>query len=381
MSANKRKKFWGSVPKNKLNTNSNRFAELANVDIDDDDDDTYSEGEVQPIEFKVVIPPIVVDAVHSFSTVYKKLGVTYQFKRMSIGTKVLSPTLSDFCAAKTLLTNDKFLYYTHDVIDRKMFKLVLFGLPKIDVKAITEELKDSFNVTAVNVKEITTSRSSADDAIYMLEFDRSQHKKSDILKIRYLRGIVVHWKNPSKNNRGPTFCTKCTMYGHGTKNCFRKNICIACGGGHDFSTCTVNKTDHEGTVTYKCFNCVNKGLKNCNHRADDPRCPSRKDYIIMRQNLNNNNSIRTRKVNYRSNRHFSNGNNRGAEATNVGTTNFVASYSDALKNGNQQRKPSDDLFTVDELFNIFTGAIDDLRKCSTKAEQLNVIMSLLKHAI
>lgn len=77
------------------------------------------------------------------------------------------------------------------------------------------------------------------------------------------------------------------MFGHGAKHCFRNNVCIACGGDHDFSTCTVNKTPQMGPAIFKCFNCTKRNLKNTNHRADDPRCPCRKDYILLRQKLKN----------------------------------------------------------------------------------------------
>ncbi|XP_065355435.1 uncharacterized protein LOC135949907 [Calliphora vicina] len=375
MNINKRKKFWGSVPKNKIGNNTNRFKDLENLD----DNDTYSEGEIEH-EYKTIIPPIVVDPAHGFLSVYNKLGTAYQYKRMSIGTKVISSSESDFITAKTKLAKDEFKFYTHDLKDKKIFKLVLFGLPKTRAEEITDELKNTFNVVAVSIKVIITSRSSIDDALYMLEFDRSRHSKSDIHKIKFLGGIAVHWKNPSKGNKGPTFCTKCATYGHGTRNCFRNNTCIACGGGHDYSTCNINKTEQDGAVTFKCFNCFNKNLKNINHRADDPRCPSRKEYITMRQNLSNKIRNKTQSNSYKNPNFLSDDNPTNTEVHNTGPPNVNRSYAEALKFSNQQTN-HDDLFTIDELFNIFSGAIADLRKCTTKAEQLNVVMSLLKYAI
>lgn len=135
------------------------------------------------------------------------------------------------------------------------------------------------------MKEINTTRSSADDAIYMLEFDRNQVSKKEIRKIRYIFGISIKWRNPIKGNKGPTFCKKCSMYGHGSKNCHRSAVCSVCAGNHDSSVCTLNKTQHEGPVVYKCFNCSKKNLKNVNHKADDPKCPCRQEYLEMRRRI------------------------------------------------------------------------------------------------
>lgn len=385
MSTLKRRRFWGNVPKNKCMASENRFSALSTFD-DDDDDFTYSESEAEPKEYKVVIPPIIVDYVHSFTMVYGLIGRAYTFKKMSIGTKIISPTINEYVSAKKKLTEAKFKFYTHELKDTKMYKLVLFGLPKLQTTLISDELKNSHNVIASSIKEIITSRSTLDDAIYVLEFDRSLYTKSQVKKIRHLCGIVIHWRKPTSSNKGPTLCTKCAMYGHGARNCFRNNICIACGGNHDYSSCPVNKTTQTGPVAYKCFNCSEKKLKNINHKADDPRCPCRKDYIILRQKL----SSKTRRVPTISTDMYHKDNYdlphpsgiQNSRPSPPWTGAIKKTYADALKLTNHQSAlNSEDLFSIDELFNIFTTAVTDLRKCNSKAEQLNVIMSMLKYAI
>lgn len=305
---------------------------------------------------------------------------------MSIGTKIISDSISDFVSAKNKLTEAKYHFYTHQLKDTKMYKLILFGLPKLDTKEISNELKISHNITPASIKEITTSRSSVDDAIYTLEFDRSVHSKSQIKKIKYLCGIVVHWRKPTSGSKGPTLCTKCAMYGHGARNCYRTNICIACGANHDYSTCPINKTTQMGPAAYKCFNCIKKNLKNINHRADDPRCPCRKEYLLIRQNVSNKNRYVPR---LQPSEFFQNNTddfphvsgNLNPRPMHPSTGAIKKSYTDALRMSNQQDFNRGDLFSIDELFSIFTAAVNDLRNCNSKAEQLNVIMSMLKYAI
>ena len=126
-------------------------------------------------------------------------------------------------------------FFTHPIKDSKRFKLLLFGLPKLDIKTIIEELKNSFNIEPLNVTEINTSRSNSDDALYCIEFDKNQVSK-EVIKIRYFYGIVVHWRKPRRSAKGPTQCTKCAMFGHGSANCYRRSACLGCGGSHDYST-------------------------------------------------------------------------------------------------------------------------------------------------
>lgn len=219
----------------------------------------------------------------------------------------------------------------------------------------------------------------------VLEFDRSQNSKAQVLRIRRLRSIVVYWRKPLKSNKGPTQCTKCAMYGHGAKNCFRKNICIACGGDHDAATCQVNKTPQEGSAVYKCFNCIKNKLKNSSHRADDPRCPSRKDYLQIRVNIRNKmrpmQNSRPRQSIDQTTEDFPYLNS--ANFLNAGHNTSLPrhSYAEAVKSSSRQPFTCDDLYSTDELFSIFTEALIDLRKCKSKIEQINVIMTMLKYAV
>lgn len=145
---------------------------------------------------------------------------------MSIGTKIISPSVAHLDSAKKKLIDSQFKFYSHESKDTRLFKLVLYGLPQKDPKKIQMELKISHNIDAITIKEIKTARTSVDDALYMLEFDRTQNTKSQVLKIRRLCSIIVHWKKPQKGNKGPTQCTKYTMYLHGARNCFRRNVCM-----------------------------------------------------------------------------------------------------------------------------------------------------------
>ena len=226
------KKYWGNNPRFKLqrSDSNNRFQMLSHLGDD--------------VAHKIIkIPPIIVDNCYKF---------------------------------------------THN----NSFKLMLFGLPQISLESLKSEFKDAFNIELLNVKEITTTRSDPDDALYMMEFNRSQITKHSVIKIKYVYGTVVHWRSPQRRSRGPTECSKCAMYCHGSENCFKAEACLGCGGAHDYSNCQLNKTTEDGPVIYKCFNCMEMKFKTANHRADDPHCPSRKEYLQIRQRTTNSRKIR-----------------------------------------------------------------------------------------
>lgn len=51
-------------------------------------------------------------------------------------------------------------------------------------------------------------------------------------------------------------------------------------------------------------------------------------------------------------------------------------YSDQLRLNNNQEQ----MYSFEELFQIFTTSASELARCTTKLEQIQVIMSLLKYA-
>lgn len=399
MPAHKRRGKWGNSPKYKsmrtgvVSHASNRFQPLSDMD-----DSSSDEEEI--VQAKEKIPPVIVDSAHEFTSVLNQIGKNYKYKRMSIGTKVISESTSLYedLLKKLKLLNYKF--YTHEKKDTKHFKLVLFGLHKIDCKEISDEFILSHNIHPVSVKEIKTQRSNANDALYMIEFNREQISKREVKKIRYFYGISVYWRSPLKGNRGPTQCSKCSMYGHGARNCFRGAVCPSCAGNHDLSVCTLNKTQSNGPVVYKCYNCLTKKYSNFNHRADDPRCPCRKDYLEIRQRLTSRSGgtsrIRAQTADFAYNvddhpqlssrEHMSQttrthdpSRTHDLTRTHDRFNHNKRLYSDAAK-PSCSASAGDDL-SNDRLLQIFFDAVDALQRCKNKYDKLRVLGMMLQHAI
>lgn len=381
---NKRKQYWGNNPRFKvpktMDRNSNRFSCLS--DLDESDDDSSIMDANQNISIEDKIPPIIVDNCHSFSSVIKLFGTKCNYKRMSIGTKLVPSTLAYYDEIIKYLKEKKMKFYTHPVLDRKAFKLALFGLPQLETAFIIEEFNTKYNIQPTKVTEVKTARSNVDDALYMLEFDRTKISKREVRKIRYVCGIVVYWRNPQKRSRGPTQCSKCAMFGHGSSNCFRDNACLGCGGPHDYSVCQLQKAPKDDAVVYKCFNCAKRNLKHVNHRADDPRCPSRKEYMEIRQKVTAN-----RKYNkFIPSQDFSMSNDDFPSTSRQAAQFQVPSWpkndhnSKNVPLSNSNNRTNDDL-SNDKIMEIFFEAIDALEKCTNKFDKMRVLGNMLRHVI
>lgn len=380
--ASKRKQFSGNSPKYKhrriIETRrENRFQELS--DLDDDDDQAGTEI------FPTKVPPIVIDTSHSFTDVIKLLGQNAKYKRMSVGTKVMANSLNDYSEMISKLKSNNIVFYTHPVRDQKKFKLILFGLPQITINTITDELKTCFNITPVSVTEIVTQKSNKNDAIYSVEFDRGQISKREVrTKVKYLFNVVIQWRNPLRRTKGPTQCTKCAMYGHGASNCFRKSTCLICGGLHDSSTCQLNKTSSEGPVVYKCFNCIKSNRRNVNHRADNPKCPSRQEYLDIRQRITERNGpriSRNRNVEYSySVEDFPQEVGNHTQPPNRIWPNQQPGNQQRFNQNQGQYHDNDDL-PNDKILEIYFEAIDALQKCKNKFDKMRVLGNMLKYVI
>ena len=64
-------------------------------------------------------------------------------------------------------------FHTHKRMNPHTFKLVVFGLPQLN----TNDIKEKLGIALKFIKEIKTERSSADDALYMMEFFKNEVSK------------------------------------------------------------------------------------------------------------------------------------------------------------------------------------------------------------
>lgn len=374
----------------------NRFAGLERLS----EMEVTHESNIVDCEEPFKPPPIVVDSSIPLREVQHILGGDCFFKKTSIGTKVFPKTKEKFEFCKKALLDSKIEFHSFNSKENRLFTTFLYGLPKIDPLIISEELK-SFNLAPIAVKEIPTRYSSLDDAVYKIQFLRKDFNPKSLSNVKSICDVLVSWKKykPKKSDK-PTQCWNCLMYGHGGDHCNRNSACMACANQHNVNDCPFLKNNKK-PATFTCFNCKKHGNEKSDHAANDINCPFRSIYLETRTRVTNRQQKRVRNS-AQSGRNFNqseypalNQNNNSNNSNNNNTVSSVQqqlTYSQQLQrnnnsnsqnnnsNTNQQRTSTDSLFSINDLFGIFMSAVGDLQKCSTKLQQVQVVVNLIKHA-
>lgn len=349
------------------------------------EDDRQNNSNTNASKNKVMKPPPIKITDERLNIVNIKnyiveLGITsFQTKGTSIGLKIDLDKKEDHTTLSDKLRADKFAFFTHSAPDQKLFKVVLSGLPKIDTKIIVDELK-RFNINASAISELTSRNANANRCLYLVQIPKNDVTLGQIRKIRAIDHVIVEWKAFKPRNRGPTQCKRCAMLGHGAQNCHRKEACLICASSsHIADNCPFKEETNEAFV-FKCFNCASRNLANTKHRANDPNCPSRAEYLEIRNKINHRNTIRTNRQNQNSNSFNLNQNNFPNLSKN---TDFAASnqsigptYADRLKTSSANA----DLYSIEELSELLYTTVDELMACTSKGQQLKVLFRLLSDA-
>lgn len=168
------------------------------------------------------------------------------------------------------------------------------------------------------------------------------------------------------------------MYGHGGEHCNRRPACMMCANQHHTNDCPFNKNDKRPAV-FTCFNCKKFGRERTDHSANDINCPLRAHYLEVREKATSKQPRRAattlRNLHSQTNEHAKHTTSKISITNHHQLNEDPRSYAAQVKNYNHN-----DLFNIDELFNIFTSALDELSKCTTKVQQIYVVMSMVKRA-
>lgn len=308
-----------------------------------------------------------------------KLKGKYFKKYTSIGTKISFAYDEDYQKFASLLETKSLEHYSHSSKETKTFKAVMEGLAKTEIVTIKAELEREYNIDTIRITDMNASRNTY-FGLYLIEFSGATNLQSLQSVVKYIDHTSIKWRRYTPRNKGPTQCRRCGMYGHGQTNCHRKLVCLVCAKDHNLAECPFNKKDSVEPVpktVYKCFSCVANKQKSSNHRADDPNCPSRLEYLEIRQRISARNN---RKPPPRFTPQSFPPLSTKTQSNNSQPTRQQVSYAD-LMGSVESHTESHNLFSLEQLFEIFCKHVEQLQKCKSKMDQMKVIASLLKHAV
>lgn len=405
-------------------TTANRFEALATVE-----NDKPNERKSTPIA-----PITITDSTKNPTDIINNLKITFKNKITSIGKKFYVNSIDDKQKIIETLKQQNIEFFTHPDATEKTFKTVISGLPDLEIGELETILKEENNLLPTKIIKM----GSESHRLYLLHFNFSDVTLNDVKQIKVIYYHIVRWLSYKPKRRGPTQCWRCLMWGHGKSQCNRKTCCMICGDEHDTKECRHYKPKNDteaAQVVFKCFNCSNRKLP-CNHRADDPSCPCRTDYVNIRANGRSNNSNSKKKLSNKTPKHTSSNNtNKQTKVTlqarqqndcprplqankvdwngrvennyrqdrNINYRPFswnsletphtipqtpkssrARSFADATKQHPKQltlQQPSSpnsnmSLLSFQEIANILTNSVQALSKCRTRLDQANVIVKI-----
>lgn len=376
---------------------SNRFEALNN------DDDNVVDMEKKEKEKKDKISPIVVTTQNiDIQKIANDVKVECNIQIMSIGRKVFVQSINDKNRLKEAFTSQKIDFFTYADDANKSFKIILSGLPAIEIDLIVTELTTKHEITPTKV---VMFNSTSAKKLYLCEFNKSEVNNKKLNIVHGICNHIIKWIPYKPKRKGPTQCQRCLMYGHGISSCNRFTVCAHCAGSHLTNTCTVNNEQTNKPV-YKCFNCASNDLPH-NHTANDESCPFRAKYIATmtsvrdkskrgtKKNVHiNNNTQATRRLvdapapppltssfahttASRSNIQ-SNTQTFIPKASTSTTFNSFTPNHNTNAQTNKTNEPS--LWSFSEVTQLLLSSINELKQCKSKMDQLAVIANLLQYA-
>lgn len=336
-------------------------------------------------------PPIIVTKTDGdIKDLLATIGISkFSLKFISIGIKVFLEDDNDYNKVSSALKEKSLEFFTHSTKDNKVLKVVLSGLPNLPIETIKEELA-LLNISPREVFLMSSRNPSVHRALYLLHLNASELTMQDLNKVKTIYHTVVKWNKYMPKSRGPTQCRNCSMYGHGTQNCHRKPSCMLCASSaHNQTNCPLKNLDKDTAPVYKCSFCINHNITPTNHRASDPSCPgkivyteSRKRSSTFQRNAKSNQTKST--INVINKKAFVDAPipaplTRTFSSVTSGFTDYM--NQEKSNTGSDQNETDESLFSTAELLQIFTSAINQIKNCKTKLDQIQVIANLISHVI
>lgn len=251
-----------------FNKNDNRFAGLQDMDISQPPAVTATH---RP-------PPVILrDATTVDAQTFLAVSniVPFSMKNMSTGVKVVLNTQEDYDKFIKVSRGHKQIFSYADR-NARMQKFTLSGLTSMEIPLLKTELK-RVGIIPHDVIEMKLPRNRyTSEAVYLLYFSKENPTSLEQLqKAETINYIVVSWGVYTPRFKSHTQCRNCQVHGHGSSHCYSTTVCMICAKTHKTDDCPNQNIPN----LFKCANCGDI------HWANDPKCPSRENYLKIRHDI------------------------------------------------------------------------------------------------
>ena len=372
---------------------SNRFDVLTHAPIDGNENVHTAErgNNKSPTNKRVHCPPITVlrQDAKQIRNLLKQNNISddsYHMKGMNGGVLVITKHADVHKKITQSMKTNSLEFFTHQISSETPIKIVLFGLHLMDTTELVEEL-DQVGVKPTEVKPMNTSNVGL--VPYLLHFANGTVRLQDLQKIRYVCNSVVRWKKFIKKPGNVVQCHRCQRYGHGSKCCNLKPVCVKCSQNHLTSNCGLpSRKDGNAELnnsTRDQIRCANCGE---NHTANYKGCNLRKSYL---QRLASNKAKRKTSKHSTPASHQDPVKHQRTTSTRVTVSQPAINnphggrrlYSQVVRDGtnsaDQQHstEATSTLFTISEFMGLARDLFSRLKKCKSKEDQFLALSELM----
>lgn len=325
--------------------------------------------------------------------------VQFQVKPSQFETRFYADDEASHNEIRAYLRTNEAPYYSHPVGGKEKLRVILSRCFDTDEKEINAALTEAGKPPCA-IRKLGNPHNPK----YGIDFEKSVTTLNDLqTNCSLMNRQRVKWELSISKLKGPTVCYRCAMIGHGFADCTRDLWCCFCSKNHSLAQCP-SKNDLK---LASCINCKLQGHRETNHPANSPDCRTALDYTKDRKEWRESNSPK------KSTKASFNINNsvwtslRPLNSESIGSAVPTApastgasvdgarrhnnkSYAGAARGNNSPKPPqnkgneettSTELFDIGELFELMTDAIEQLKGASSKLEQMNICIGLLKKCL
>lgn len=366
---------------------------------------------------KSKIPPVIIKN-QTYQVIRNRLSqlniVNYSIKINRNGIRLQLNNVDDHKNVTSNFKQTAINFFSYELAEEKLIKIILTGLPNIDNNELMNELKNK-NIQPVHITSLKLKKPKFDEQkIFLLYYKNGEHNLNELKGHKYIYNVAVNWSYYRKPNN-ITQCHRCQYYGHGSKQCNLPPHCAICGeehltvacthyvcgncsqSGHATSACTVPakckicKSTHStkscpqrvdpnviGTLYAhtKCSNCGGS------HMANYIKCPKREDYIAYRQTLRNPAKPKVRSNHFILNQqHFPGIKPPPTIIPPLSNKTSVRDHTNrplySTVTASNLYSDSSDLFNTSEFMNIIKEVFVKLKNCRSKFDQVGIIFEIV----
>lgn len=384
----KRKKVSNNPGSSQNNLSSyNRFSDLSDLS---DNEEIMTEN-VQPVPTKIELPPIHLigkNSVFVNQCMNDNGIVKFDCKNTSIGCRINLYTESELNKIKSALREKELQFFTHNIKNLKPFKVVLYGLHKMNTDDLKIELCTNLKLEVLQISIMNIKNPKyKEQCNYLVYLNNKSIKMNELRRqAKFVNHVSVYWDFYRKNPHFVPQCHRCSMFGHGSSFCNVNKACAYCSESHNSQECTNREKPP------KCVNCGEQ------HAATDASCRKRLEFIEIQNRLKAKNrrrrfgtehgihdSLPSRNTSFNLNtsdfpqlvqkKQQHSNNTPPVSAPRSLPTTLTSS---SLQKTTAPRPPNqnNNLFSFDELISLKNEMLSKLSLCKSRQDQFNVIADL-----